>query len=75
MNLEYLIYEVQRDHELRMLECKTLPKQRRGKRTRRRPNTALISEAAESKMLLCINVEPRMTDVVDRTVPPLRRGA
>ena len=57
------IDKVQRDHELRKLECRKLPKKRRGRRERLTPNTSLISHAANAKSLW-INVEPKLADNV-----------
>jgi hypothetical protein len=74
MSTEEAISNVQQDHEQRKLECKTLPKKRKGKRRRLRPNTALISYAANAKGLL-LGGEPRMGDVVGETVEQLKRGA
>jgi hypothetical protein len=51
MSTEDTIDKVQHDHERRRLECRTLPKVRRGKRPRRRPNMALVSYAALVKMI------------------------
>ena len=75
MTLDEQIEQVQRDHEQRRLECRTLPKKRKGRRERLRPDTALIAEAAHAKMMTRIAAEPQMDDVPGRTTLPLKRGA
>lgn len=64
--MDELIAKVQADHEQRKLECKTLPKKRKGKNKRLRPNTALITRAAEAKLLRRLPPEPELMDVQRR---------
>jgi hypothetical protein len=62
--MDEVIAKVQADHEQRKLECKTLPKKRRGKRKRLRPNTAIISYAALGKMLKRIPNAPELVRAI-----------
>lgn len=64
MSTEETISEVQEDHEQRKLECKTLPKKRKGKRKRLRPNSCLVSYAALGKMLSRIPNAPELVRAV-----------
>jgi hypothetical protein len=61
MTLANLIEDVQRKHAQRLLECRQIPKQRRGRREKLRPNTALISHAVDK---LFLNVEHRTREVI-----------
>ena len=63
MSTEETISEVQSDHEQRNLECKTLPKKRRGKRERLRPRTAIITYAAMLKTLRQLPNAPEIVEV------------
>ena len=47
IDLEVLTEVVMHEHLYRMDLCHTVPLERRGPRRRKRPNTALISEAAD----------------------------
>jgi hypothetical protein len=62
--MDDLIAKVQADHEQRKLECKTLPKKRKGKNKLLRPNTSLISYAALVKMLSRIPNAPALVKAV-----------
>jgi hypothetical protein len=62
--MDDLIVKVQADHEQRKLECKTLPKKRKGKNRRLRPNTSLIAYAALNKMLKRIPNAPELVRAV-----------
>lgn len=64
MSTEETIAQVQADHEKRLLEPKHLPKRRKGKNKRLRPNTALISYAALVKMLQQIPNAPELVKMV-----------
>jgi hypothetical protein len=64
MSTEDAIEKVQHDHEQRRLECKTLPKKRKGKNKRLRPSTALISYAALNKMLKRIPNAPELVKAI-----------
>jgi hypothetical protein len=64
VSTEKTIAEVQADHEQRLLVPKTLPKKRKGKNKRVRPNTALISSAALGKMLSRIPNAPELVRAV-----------
>jgi hypothetical protein len=47
LNLEEVVAAVQADHLLRLTTCRTIPMKPRGRRKKKRPNTALISQAAK----------------------------
>ncbi len=50
--LERLADEIRRKYENRELQCQTVPMERRGRRIRSQPNTALISYAAHRAIVV-----------------------
>jgi hypothetical protein len=49
-DLESLVASIEADHLRRETLCQELPLRKRGPRKRRRPNTAIISYAAQAKI-------------------------